>query len=126
MEIDRRFDRQHNLIRYDVRGVADPEAVLAFATETVKHPEFVSGMNTIWNLDGADLSHLSSSDFRRSRSVPRAPAAQRGSARVVIVTGDALSYGLVRMFMAYAGLEHLDYHVVNTMSEAFELLGIQD
>lgn len=126
MDIERRFEPEHNLVRYDVRGVADPEALLAFAAETVKHPEFVRGMNTIWNLREAELSHLSSVDFRRSRSLPRAPLAVRGQARVVIVTGNDLTYGLVRMFLGYAGLEHFDYHVVHTIPDAYRLLDIPD
>ena len=124
MEIKRRFEPDHNLVVFEVSGPVDLGRFLGAATDVVSHPEFVPGMNSLWNLLEADAKHLSRSDFQMHEVAFRSVQHERGKAMVIFVVPDRLTHGIVRMYMAQAGRDHLDYQVVHSLPEAYTLLGL--
>ena len=124
MLVDYRFEPDCHLVRLDVTCLVDLQEVLKVSRALVNHPEFVPGMDTVWNLLEADYRHLRSEDIEGTRRLPRVSRDERGDARVILVVRDDLGHGLARMFFSLGGQNHLEYQVTRSLPDAYRLLGL--
>ncbi len=89
-----------------LRGVAIRRVlgklVVTDAVEAMKssysHPEFVGGMNSLWDLRQGDLAGLSSDDIREILRFATGTVEERGRGyRTAIVASGPLNFGMSRM-----------------------------
>lgn len=121
--IEREFDQAGNRILFRVTGEVEPGSFFAAINQSIAHPEFVPGMNSLWDLSAADLDGITRADVEHASSEKRKNAAERGNARVAILVSDDLGNGLSRMFAAMSSLAHIDYQVFASMDAANDWLG---
>lgn len=98
MDIVVREDR--NRVEVRMRGAIDLGRVEQAYRDMLAHPEFRPGMDALWEFVDVEGPALSADDVRRLVAVQRENVARRGAARVAIVVGRELDYGIVRMYEA--------------------------
>ena len=107
-----------NLMEFTVSGRLDMSLIVEQANLAIERPDFVPGMNSLWDLTGAEIKHLFGDDIKTAAKIPRKDASERGQARVAILVADELGYGMSRIFHAVAGLEHISYEIFKDEQEA--------
>ena len=124
MEFDYQFSKELNYLRVRASGRLEVGELLKFAQEIRQHPEFIPGMNSIWDLLGTEYHHVEVKDFEEAAEFRELVEEERGTATVVIVVGDDLGFGLSRMFHGHMGHRFLNYVVVRSVPEANKVLGL--
>ncbi len=122
MRVEVTFHPEDNLVQFTVEGYVDMETLMRRANSAVEDPDFVKGMNSLWDITRAQGEHLYGKDFKQAGGVSRKDVDERGNARVAVLVADELSHGLVRIFNAMAGLEHLQYQIFEDEAEALAWL----
>lgn len=67
-------------------------------TRMLSHPDFRTGMNTLWDLTRATVAGLSAGDLRRLHTFVLLRKAQRGAGKMAVLVAHVVDYGLARMF----------------------------
>ena len=117
--IEREFDQVENRMLFRVIGKVDADHVMETVKQSIEHPDFTPGMNSIWDLTSAVLDDICMADFEAvSLAKHIKNANERGDARVAIVVSDDLGTGLSRMFAAYRSPAHIEYQVFKSVSDA--------
>jgi hypothetical protein len=112
------FDQQMQCFRFDLDGQVDMQRVFKLLNDLFAHPDFRPGVSSIWDARNADLSPLKAEDIRQFRAYQAQHADARGQARIALVAGDNLSFGLGRMFELTADLPNLHINVFRDMNAA--------
>ena len=90
------------------------DARIAFK-EIVGMPEFHKGMPSLWDLRYTELMHINAKDNKTLSEFANEIKEQRGVARIAIVVGSDLGFGLARMFELLNEATHLQARVFRTM-----------
>ncbi len=103
MPIETTIDVERDLIIRKVTGrflIDDLEAAYAY---TFEHPDYKPSMNALWDLLEADIAEVTSEELTQVVQLVQSVADHRGSDyKVAFVAPDEVSYGITRMFEAYA------------------------
>lgn len=95
------FDQQDNLITHTASGeILLPDFVQAIRDALV-HPDFIKGMNVIWDLTNATLKNAEVSDIHNLIKFLDYHIEDRGkNFKVAIIANSPLEFGLSRMYEA--------------------------
>ena len=77
-------------------------------------------MPTLWDYRDADLSPLSSEDFRQLKTFMSGLREVRGEARVAFVSTNPHFFGMTRMYEVVGEVAHLEYRSFHDLDEAMQ------
>ena len=117
-DLEIEIDTEKGIARLMPSGTVSVDGIIEMIHQMLEHPDFRPGMPSLWDYRACDAVNISTDDLRRIGNVASENAEQRGSARLAVVTGDDLQFGLSRMFAMMNDLQHLDYAVFRDISEA--------
>ena len=89
-------------------------------TAFIEHPGVVPGMPTVYDLRDAQLGHLNADAFRVMSATNAQLAARRGRARVAMVVGDPVHFGLARMYQVLGASPNLETQVFTDYAKALQ------
>lgn len=101
-----------------IRGQITLQVVEAAVLELIKHPDFTPGMPAVWDLRGSNLNRLSTDDLRRIAVFNTQHSAERGIARVALVSSEDADYGVARMFEVIGAVPNLEFRTFREPDEA--------
>ena len=117
------FDEGNNVYRFGWEGPMRDDLYIAKAARVRKILASRPGARAITDFSGVQGKDVSSETIRR---VAQAPTQGEEKAVVVFIAYTDLEFGLARMFVILTEELRPNRHVVRTMEEAYELLGITD
>ena len=112
------FDAEHQLFRVTLVGRVDSRDCVQLITGMLAHPEFKPGTPAVWNAQNADLSGLKFADMGQVRVFQEQHADARGRARIALVAGNDMSFGVGRMAAQINDLPHLEINVFRDLVTA--------
>ena len=104
-------------------GTQDVKAALAFVAELSNFPEVQTGRHRLYDLRDADIN-LSAAERRLIVDLARQDDELHGERKVVFLVDRDLTYGLMRMFILFAGELKADMHVTRDPDEAKARVGL--
>lgn len=117
------FDEGNNVLRFGWEGPMRDDIYIAESARGRKILASRPGVRGIIDFSGVQGKDISSETIRR---VARLPTQGEERAVVVFIADTDLEFGLARMFVILTEELLPNRHVVRTMEEAYELLGITD
>jgi len=104
-------------------GAAGQASFALFAetwTAMVEHPDFVPGMNALWDLRSVGLGRLPSAEMRRMVEWASVRGPRRGNARVAILVGTDVDFGMARVAAAISDGQGVQMRVFREEAAARE------
>jgi hypothetical protein len=101
MEIKVTIDKKANLRRHVVTGRLSGKDLHEALSSIYKGPDFVPDMNVLWDLRGAEVSEMSSSDIEEVSELVSRHWGKGGSSRAAIVVSQDFEFGLSRMYQVF-------------------------
>jgi hypothetical protein len=112
------FDAERRLFRVTLVGQVDSRHCVELIAAMLAHPDFKPGTPAIWNAQNADLSGISYEDISQMRAFQEGHAGVRGQARIALVAGNDMSFGVGRMAAQINDLPHLEINVFRDLPAA--------
>ena len=113
------YDQQRGCFVFEVSGAETGAQYLQAVRDMFQHPDFKPGAAAVWDLTEADLSSINSTQASANAREQERTRHERGSSRVAIVVRDKFSYGMVRVYLGYGAVEHLDVEIFYSADEAY-------
>ncbi|MFQ5415637.1 MAG: hypothetical protein ACE5FL_01185 [Myxococcota bacterium] len=95
-----RVDISSGIARIHLSGLASHEGYLDAFEQMIQHPDFESGMNSIWDASSTDMSQFSVEELRSFSAFADRHAEIRGRARGALVIPSGEDSGLDAMARA--------------------------
>ena len=117
-----RFERDGRLAVIVITGTPGPDDVLAALLELLEDPRHTPGMIELWDYRESSLVNFNS-DSLKILATKVGPYLERAAARVALVAGSDVDFGVLRMWEVYAedGAPRTR-RVFRTMDEAYAWL----
>ena len=119
------IDEQRNLVRLSFVGRIVMEDVVSHMHRLLSDGRFRKGLNTLFDLTGAELDVQSSEVWELSRFVESIQDV-RGACRWAVIASDDTHFGMARMFQMIAGEMMIKTEVFRNESDAMEWLEMDD
>jgi hypothetical protein len=111
-------DSAARLVQVTVTGQASPELFREALAALTASGEFPADIDTLWDLRAVDFQGIDDRFVRTLVGIRRGEYATRGQARVAILVGNDLQFGLGRQFELIAGDAMAGVGVFRTPEEA--------
>jgi len=118
MKIDIDLEESHGFCRVKVVGKFDLSEYAPSINRVVDAMGDTPDMPALYDLRETDMAHIGTSEIRAMGSAHRGIANRRGTARVAVLVGDDLTYGLARMYEALGMPPKLQMQVFRNVDEA--------
>lgn len=114
------FEPENNLIRITAFDRVYLDDIRTNSDEILQHPDFISGMDVIWDSADAKL-YFSTSDLREVIRIMESRTVKRGSGyKVAIIAKKSVVFGMSRMLSAFSATGPFEAMVFRTIAEAEE------
>ena len=99
--MDIKIDRESAIAFVDVGEISSIPEIQTMIEALLAHPDFVDGMDTIYDYRRADFSNIDAEDMKMLADflVPHLP---RLAKRVIMVVEREMEYGVIRMWGVYS------------------------
>ena len=99
--MDIQIDRESAIAFVDVGEISSIPEIQTMIEALLAHPDFVDGMDTIYDYRRADFSNIDAEDMKMLADflVPHLP---RLAKRVIMVVEREMEYGVIRMWGVYS------------------------
>ena len=99
--MDIQIDRESAIAFVDVGEISSIPEIQTMIEALLAHPDFVDGMDTIYDCRRADFSNIDADDMKTLAQylVPHLP---RLAKRVIMVVEREMEYGVIRMWGVYS------------------------
>ena len=99
--MDIQIDRESAIAFVDVGEISGTPEIQTMIEALLAHPDFVDGMDTIYDYRRADFSNIDADDMKTLAQylVPHLP---RLAKRVIMVVEREMEYGVIRMWGVYS------------------------
>lgn len=119
MVVETAIDIQTGVLMRTVRGAISFEEFTRVIEETLVHPDFRPGMDSIWDLRQADLTNLTREDMRRIVEYIERQDETRGTGyKAALVVSREVDYGFTRMYKTYADGLPVRLDIFRSLEEA--------
>jgi hypothetical protein len=119
MAIDTDVNTETNTITRTVLGKLNTADIKMVTNDTLFHPDFIKGMNAIWDLTQADVSNISTHDIMDLIKHIQKGFDKRGTDfKVAIVAPGDLSYGVSKIFEGHGTELPVSIRVMRNRKEA--------
>lgn len=123
--ITTRIDKEMNLIVHVVKGELRITDVIRKITFTMSDPDFVCGMDVIWDVSDATMTHVTVKDMFILVNFMAKNILKRGSGfKLAIIANTDLEFGLAKMYTGYGKFLPFMKNVFRTFHEG--LVWIQE
>ena len=117
MPIETRFDLENNFIRNTYTGKISPAEVLENALQTLQQPEFHPGMHSLSDFSQMKFININFNILHEYNTHMPFIEQTHGPCRWAMVSTNALSFGVLRMFELLNGNSPIEMRVFKTMKE---------
>lgn len=111
------IDTQRSLVIVTPSKSITVDEACSAIKEMIQRPDFRPSMPSIWDLRYTELMHINGQDIGTLSKVAEELKEQRGAARMAVIVGSSLSYGLGRMFELLNETTHLEARVFRSMEQ---------
>ena len=118
MKVDIDLEEEQGFCRVTVVGKFDLQQYAPSINRVVDAMGPTPDMPALYDLRETDMAHLGTPEIRAMGSAHRGIANRRGNARVAVLVGDDLTYGLARMYEAMGLPPKLQMQVFRDVDEA--------
>jgi hypothetical protein len=121
MPVTCEIDSEAGLVRTTFRGQVDIEEVVRALEDVLHRPDFRPGLNGIVDLREGDID-TQARDVKRLATMMERYRAQIGKSRTAIVVARDVTYGMARMYQAYAESTSIETMVFRSLDDAHRWL----
>ena len=112
-------DNELPYYQIELSGQFDLQDLERCYREMINHPNWVSGLNILWDARECDVDHLQSDDLEDIGKMTTKYRGQRGAGSAAWVVSRDIDFGIARMFeMLNKSKVIFTFCVFNTISEA--------
>jgi len=119
MPVTFRIDTEAGIVFTVIEGPLDTDELLRELAAMIQHPDFKPGMSGITDLRNSEMDTFTD-DVQRVAEFFISHKEQVGVSRSAIVLSGFVTYGMARMFQAFADESSLDTRIFQDMDEALE------
>jgi hypothetical protein len=123
MPIDIHIDKAESLLRRTVTGSVTAEEVIAEFESTLRHPDYLLGMDSITDLRG-NTHQATGEDMRRIADWLLEHCDALHGAKAAIVVSRAVSYGMMRMLQTHLDQAPVAVSLFYDLAEAEDWLRV--
>ncbi len=111
-------DKLSGIARITFSGRVTHNDVVAAIFQLLDHPDFRSDMPSVWDYRGCEVEGFSEEEMRQLGEVAHQTSGRHNEARLALVAGSDLQFGLSRMFIMLNEIVHLEFEVFRDINEA--------
>jgi hypothetical protein len=119
MPVTFRIDKEAGIVFTVIEGPLDTDELLRELAAMIKHPDFKPGLSGITDLRKSEMDTFTD-DVQRVAEFFISHKEQVGVSRSAIILSGFVTYGMTRMFQAFAEESSLDTRIFQDMDEALE------
>jgi hypothetical protein len=121
MPVTCEIDSEGGLVRTTFRGQVDIEEVVRALEDLLQRPDFRRGLNGIVDLREGDTD-TQARDVKRLATMMERCRDQIGPSRTAIVVAKDVTYGMARMYQAYAESTSIETMIFRSIDDAHRWL----
>ena len=125
MPITMRIDKKLKIVHTTVEGQVSVDEIIDKLTDFMEQPDFVSGLNGIADLRNFELN-TTPLDIERLAKLLIDYRDKIGPSKAAVVISRQVTFGLTRMFQAFAEQSSIETAIFEDMDEALRWLGIEE
>jgi hypothetical protein len=118
MPVTCEIDPAAGLVYTTARGLVKIDEVVQALEAVMAHPDFRPRLNGIADFRAGDVEHIRSDDVRRLASLLARHRDAIGPSRTAVVVSRDVTFGMARMFQAFAEATPVETQVFRNMDEA--------
>ncbi|MEM7467168.1 MAG: hypothetical protein AAF387_09810 [Pseudomonadota bacterium] len=107
MEIN--VDSEKNIAMVVMSGEVSPQSVIETVQAMLSHPAFSPTMSSIWDYRHCVVGEFPLAELKRVGDLAHATKDINYNAKIALVVGDDLQFGLSRMFVMLNEFEHVEF-----------------
>ena len=119
MPVTFRIDKEAGIVYTVIEGPVDTKELLRELETLLDHPDFRPGLNGITDLRKSEMDTFTE-DVQRVAEFFIRHREQVGASRTAIVLSGFVTYGMTRMFQAFADDSSVETQIFQDMDEAIE------
>lgn len=119
MPVTFRIDKEAGIVYTVIEGAVDTDELLKELDTLIKQPDFRPGLNGITDLRKSEMDTFTD-DVQRVAEFFIKHREQVGASKTAIVLSGFVTYGMTRMFQAFADDSSVETQIFQDMDEALE------
>ena len=120
MPVETIIDTSRNIIIRTATGLLTLEEAQQAFVSLLSHPDFKQDMHVIWDMNEADISHLTSDQFMTMIEFIQHHTDSRGdNYKIALIASSDLTYGMSRMFESHGYKLPVSIRVFRELAQAY-------